>query len=166
MADEIKKEDVTVVPEKKKINPFLFVKLDELVNVKIIVVYDEKGSVMSVLNDDFFHLKDTLDVLKYNEYTFKFSSVNYEKINKYRQKCMEIDRIQNVQVVNNFKIRDFLIVYHLKEWDLKDENGNAIELKFDVNKALSDESIEIVYSLHPSIIDVVLTTLEKKLLLV
>lgn len=157
-------EDVKIEP--KRINPFLFIKPNEQIEIKVIVVSDETGKIESVLNEDFAYIKDTLDALYYNEYTFKFSTINYEKMNKYRQKCMEIDRIKNTQTVNNFKMRDFFIIYHLRAWDVKDENGNVIELKFDVNNALSDESIDKVYSLHPSMIDIVMTSLEKKLLLV
>ena len=163
---EVTAEKTVEKVEKKKINPFLFLKPDELTEIKVMVVYDDTGKIESVLGDDFFYLKESLDVLKYSEFTFKFSSVNYEKINKYRQRCIEVDRTKNTQTVNNYKMRDFLIVYHLRSWDIKDENGNDVELKFDANNALADESIDKVYSLHPSIIDIVMTGLEKKLLLV
>ena len=44
-----------------------------------------------------------------------------------------------------------------------DENGKKVELKFDPNKALSDESLKLIYTLPNTLLDVVLTTYEKKM---
>lgn len=170
MNEEIKKEDVSqikvdMVHEKKKINPFLFVG-DALVDIKTYVVYDDDGQIVSVLNEDVATLKDVLVSFNFKEYVFKFSQVNYDKLNKYRQRSLEYDKMTKNNIVNHLKIRDYFIIYHLRDWNIDDENGKKVELKFDTNGSLSDESVEKVYSLHPSIIDVVLTSFERKMVLV
>lgn len=160
--NEVKTEAVV---EKKKINPFLFINSEKLIDVNIIVFYDDDGNIVSVLNEDLSDVKNTINVLKYVDITFKFLPINYDKINKYRQRSTDYDRNDGTPKINNYKLRDFLLVYHLKDWDIKDEAGNIIKLSFDVNGALSDESVEKVYKLHPSIIDVVMTTYERKMLI-
>ena len=58
---------------------------------------------------------------------------------------------------------EFFLVFHLVDWNLTDENGKKVELKFDPNKALSDESLKLIYTLPNTLLDVVLTTYEKKM---
>ena len=64
------------------------------------------------------------------------------------------------ELVNSFQ---FFLVFHLVDWNLTDENGKKVELKFDPNKALSDESLKLIYTLPNTLLDVVLTTYEKKM---
>ena len=57
-------------------------------------------------------------------------------------------------------------MWHLKDWSLIDaKTKKKIELKLDENGSLSDKSMEKVYKVHPTIIDVVLTVFEKDVLL-
>jgi hypothetical protein len=65
--------------------------------------------------------------------------------------------------INEIRLREFFLVFHLLDWNLTDEDDKKIELKFDTNKALSDASLELIYSLPHNLIDVVLTTFERKI---
>ena len=64
--------------------------------------------------------------------------------------------------INELQLREFFLVYHLVDWNLKDENGDKVPIKFDPNGSLSDETLELIYSLPSSLIDVVLTSYERK----
>lgn len=65
--------------------------------------------------------------------------------------------------INEIRLREFFLVFHLLDWNLTDDDGKKIELKFDTNKALSDESLNLIYTLPHNLIDVVLTTFERKI---
>ena len=65
--------------------------------------------------------------------------------------------------INELRLREFFLVFHLVDWNLTDEDGKKVELKFDPNKALSDESLKLIYTLPNTLLDVVLTTYEKKM---
>ena len=60
-------------------------------------------------------------------------------------------------------MRDCYVYYHLKGWNLKDEDGNDLELKFTDSNSLSEESAKLFYSLSPAIIDVAINEYENKL---
>jgi hypothetical protein len=62
-------------------------------------------------------------------------------------------------------MRNFLLVRHLKDWSFRDRNGEKVELLHKDNGALDDDSIKKVYSVPPTIIDVILTIFEKDILL-
>ena len=61
------------------------------------------------------------------------------------------------------RLREFFLVFHLVDWNLTDEDGKKIELKFDPNKSLSDESLDLIYTLPSMLLDVVLATYERKM---
>ena len=68
-------------------------------------------------------------------------------------------------IVDRLNLRNFLLVWHLKDWNMTDEEGKKVDLMFDPNGSLSEESLAMVYALSPSLVDVVLTGFEKDILL-
>jgi len=148
--------------------PKLFVSDEDNINVEVDVIFNAKtGDILSVVVAEVeLDVEKIKSVFGYERYKFVFSRPTYDKLNRYRQRSMEYDAISKVNTINQLKLRDFFIVYHLKEWNIKDENGKGIGLQFEPNGSLVDDTIDIVYGLHPSILDVVITSFERKMLLV
>ena len=187
--DEEKKEEVTVEqkpvkavaetkpesvaekkePEKKepkkKAAPRIFFKQDSRVEISINGYHnnDTGELAFAIPADD----KDTNDdsfgelFTKVN-YKFWFSRCPYDKYNRYRTRSMIYNSEDQNNTINELRLREFFLVFHLVDWNLTDEDGKKVELKFDPNKALSDESLKLIYTLPNTLLDVVLTTYEKK----
>lgn len=173
LPEEIKKAlenaDVKSDAEVKKVTtPKLFITGDEEINVEVDVIFNNvDGDILSVVVAELeLDVEKIKAIFGYERYKFVFTRPTYDKLNRYRQKSSEFNQEARVTVINQLKLRDFFLVYHLKDWNIKDENGNKIELEFEPNGTLTDETIDIVYGLHPSILDVVITSFERKLLLV
>ena len=183
--DEEKKEEVTVEqkpaeavaetkPEavaekkepKKQVAPRIFFKQDSRVEISINGYHnnDTGELAFAIPADD----KDTNDdafgelFTKVN-YKFWFSRCPYDKYNRYRTRSMIYNSEDQNNTINELRLREFFLVFHLVDWNLTDENGKKVELKFDPNKALSDESLKLIYTLPNTLLDVVLTTYEKKM---
>jgi len=178
MENEIKKEEVKVevtaeqkveVPKvevKKAMKPKFFVTNEEKINVEIDVLFDkDDGNILSIYAESEVQEARLSELLGFQKLRFVFTKPSYDKINRYRTRCSEYNTETKTMMVNQLRMRDFFIIYHLKEWNVEDNEGNKIELKFDPNGALSDASLSNVYNLHPSILDVVLNKYESLLLL-
>lgn len=176
MENEVKKEEVQVVDaevksekkeQKKSVRPKFFISNEERISVSIDVLFDkDDGSILSIFAvEDEVDSKKLTELLGLKRLKFVFTRPNYDKINRYRTRCSEYNNETKSMMVNHLRMRDFFIIYHLKDWNIEDENGNVIKLEFDPNGALSDDSLNSVYNLHPSILDAVLNNYEKLLLL-
>jgi len=103
--------------------------------------------------------------LHHTEEWFEFSVPDYEDVSKYRQRSTVYRQNSGVPVVDSVQVRNFLLVWHLKDWSLRDRNGEKVKLEFEDAGSLTDESVRLVYSLPSAIIDVMLTILERDVLL-
>ena len=164
---EVKPESVAEKKEsKKKAAPRIFFKQDSRVEISINGYHnnDTGELAFAIPADD----KDTNDdafgelFTKVN-YKFWFSRCPYDKYNRYRTRSMIYNSEDQNNTINELRLREFFLVFHLVDWNLTDENGKKVELKFDPNKALSDESLKLIYTLPNTLLDVVLTTYEKKM---
>ena len=164
---EVKPESVAEKKEsKKKVAPRIFFKQDSRVEISINGYHnnDTGELAFAIPADD----KDTNDdsfgelFTKVN-YKFWFSRCPYDKYNRYRTRSMIYNSEDQNNTINELRLREFFLVFHLVDWNLTDENGKKVELKFDPNKALSDESLKLIYTLPNTLLDVVLTTYEKKM---
>ena len=151
---------------KKHAPPRLFFKQDSKVEISINGYHNnETGELAFALPADD---KDSNDE-SFNElftkvnYKFWFSRCPYDKYNRYRSRSMIYNSEDQNNTINELRLREFFLVFHLVDWNLTDEDGKKIELKFDPNKALSDESLQLIYTLPNVLLDVVLTTYEKKM---
>ena len=164
---EKKPESVAEKKEsKKKAAPRIFFKQDSRVEISINGYHnnDTGELAFAIPADD----KDTNDdsfgelFTKVN-YKFWFSRCPYDKYNRYRTRSMIYNSEDQNNTINELRLREFFLVFHLVDWNLTDEDGKKVELKFDPNKALSDESLKLIYTLPNTLLDVVLTTYEKKM---
>lgn len=162
-----KDKDKEKVEPKPDVKPSFFVKK----SARHMVVMDvltskEDGRVVSVsksgLGIDF--LKD-FPFLTHTELRFEFSIPNFEDLSTYRQRSAVFRREAQQVIVDKLQLRNFLLVWHLKSWNLTDEEGKSLELKLDPNGSLADESLALVYALSPTLLDVVMTIYEKDILL-
>lgn len=155
-----------VKEEKKKVIPKLFIGKDEKITVSVVGYHSgETGELVLLIPKELAtEDKENLDnVLIRKEYTFTFTKVTFDKLNRYRNRSMIYNSQDKNNTINGLKLREYFLIFHLVDWNLEDENGKKIELKFDVNGALSDETLELVYSLPSNLLDLVLASYEKRM---
>lgn len=159
-------EEITKKEEKKKAKPNLFMKPNDRIKIALDVMIDnETGEVASVASKTLDLNIASLSELYYNlEVVFEFSKVNYEQLTMYRKRSSSYNSASRQMIVDRLKVRDHLIYYHLKAWNLKDDNGEIIPIKFD-GDMLSSESAELFTNLSPSIVDITLNEYETKMAL-
>lgn len=161
------KKKVEKMPEKKEeikvAAPKLFFKADTRIEIVVNGYHSkETGELMFVLPLESSE-KSFDDIFTKVEYKFWFSRVPYDKLNRYRSRSMIYNSEDQNNTINEIRLREFFLVFHLVDWNLTDENGEKVELKFDTNKALSDESLNLIYNLPSNLIDVVLAQFERKM---
>ena len=161
-----KKTASTQQPEKKRAAPKIFFKQDSKVEISINGYHNnDTGELAFAIPADDKNTDDDSfgDLFTKVNYKFWFSRCPYDKYNRYRTRSMIYNSEDQNNTINELRLREFFLVFHLVDWNLTDEDGNKIELKFDPNKALSDESLKLIYTLPNTLLDVVLTTYEKKM---
>ena len=155
-----------VAEPKKKVAPHIFFKQDSKVEISVNGYHDNNtGELAFALPaDDKDADSETFgeSFTKVN-YKFWFSRCPYDKYNRYRNRSMIYNSEDQNNTINEIRLREFFLVFHLVDWNLTDEDGNKIPLKFDPNKALSDDSLKLIYTLPSSLLDVVLSLYEKKM---
>jgi len=146
--------------------PSFFIEDDDRHNVEVDCLFDKVTKRITAcsrkgLPIDFSKYK----YLRHSEESFVFSVPDYEDISKYRQRSTVYRRDSGTPVVDGVQLRNHLLIWHLKDWSLRDRDGKKVELKFEESGALSDDSIAQVYKLPNGIVDVVLTVFERDVLL-
>jgi len=68
-------------------------------------------------------------------------------------------------VVDRTQFRSFLLIWHLKSWSLRNRNGEKVELEFDEDGSLAEATLGRLNKALSSMLDVVLTLLERELLI-
>ena len=147
--------------------PSFFVKKDARHRVEVDILTSKKdGKVMSIsrtgLGLDF---KKDFAYMRHEVEWFEFSLPNYEDMTTYRQRSSTWKREAQQTVIDKLQMRSFLLVWHLKDWSLKDEDGNKVGLEHEEGGALTDSSMAKVYAVMPTLVDVVMTLFEKDVLL-
>lgn len=105
-----------------------------------------------------------IDGVVEKQYKFYFSKPNFDDMSKYRQLSMYFDNKYNKTVVNPFKLRQYIILNHLKRWEgVQNEEGEDINLELDIDGTLSQSSLELIYSINSIVIDTLMTSFEKKM---
>lgn len=153
------------VTAKPPVKPSIFINKAARHRIELDILSNkETGRIVSISRAgtevDF---EEEFPIVAHSVLWFEFSMPNYEDMSTYRQRSGIFRREAQQVIVDKAQIRNFLLVWHLKDWNLEDDKGK-VELKFDENGALSDESLSRVYSLSPSLVDVVLTLFEKEVL--
>ena len=152
--------------EKRKVNPMFFVNNQEI-QVSVYVVFDNlSGRIINVSSQDLSDQLGSIQGIDTMKYVFIFTKPNYEQISRYRQLSMYWDNRANKTIVNPFKLRNYLILNHLKAWrGVKDEYGEDVELNLDSDDTLTQQSLETVYKVNSSIIDVLMTQYQNRAML-
>jgi hypothetical protein len=168
--ETVKKTEVKKKTTKKAV-PIIFFNKDTKIEISVDGYHsNETGELQFVLladkeeNKEENKEQEELNSLftKVN-YKFWFSRIPYDRLNRYRTNSMIYNSEDQNNTINQLKLREFFLVFHLLDWNLMDENGRKVELKFDPNKALSDESLKMIYTLPSILIDTVLATFERKM---
>lgn len=159
------KENINKVEEvKTKIVPKLFMKKDEKVKIQVVGFHSaSNGELAFVLPKEYSDEKNFDNLLIKKDYQFLFTRVTYDKLNRYRNRSIIYNSEDKNNTINQLKLREHFLVFHLVDWNLQDEEGKKIELKFDPNGALSDESLDLIYQLPSNMLDLVLASYEKRM---
>lgn len=153
--------------DKPSAKPSFFVKKSARHVVKMdVLTSKEDGRVVSVSRSGLgLNFKEDFSEMVHTELRFEFSIPNYEDMSTYRQRSAVYRREAQQVIVDKLLLRNFLLVWHLKDWNMEDETGKKIELTFDPNGSMTEESLAVVYALSPTLLDVVMTQYEKEILL-
>ncbi|MHC4213155.1 MAG: hypothetical protein ACYSWP_07280 [Planctomycetota bacterium] len=145
--------------------PSFFIEDDDLIEIKVDILFDKKtGKLKSVSKSGLIN-KEDFNVLGFSEETFFFKPATYEQINNYRQRCSSYRRDAGKVLSDPISLRNYLIVWHLKDWTISDRKGKKIELGFAETGALDDASMEMVYKINSTTLDVVITLFEQDMMM-
>jgi len=151
------------VPEKQ---PSFFIEEGDRHRVQVDILYNPtNGQIVSISRSNLGLDFSAFTALKFSSEWFEFSIPSYEDMATYRQRSSSYRRDANKVLVDGIQLRNFLLVWHLKDWSMRDRAGQKVALDFAATGALSDESVKRVYKTLPTLVDVVLTILEKDILL-
>lgn len=141
--------------------PMFFVDNKEIA-IDVYVVYrEEDGLIISASGYPIG--EDLIEGIIESKYTFYFTKPNFDDMSKYRQLSMYVDKISGKTIVNPFKLRNYIILNHLRRWEgVTDADGNDLELNLDPDGTLSAATLDLIYNINPSIMDVVMSLFEQK----
>ena len=158
--NEIKSETKNET-EVKTVKPKFFVGKDEKIECVVNGFYNkENGMLEFAVPGEIQEETDRFNVVKH---IFYFSRVTYDRLNIYRTQSTVYNSSDRSSSISFLKLREFLWLFHLTDWNFTDENGNKIELKRDTNNALSEESRELLYQIPASILDIAIGIFERKI---
>jgi hypothetical protein len=137
--------------------PNIFVDLNEKILVEVDVVSDaSNGKITWVFPKDQAP-KDENGFFVFTPISFGFSFPTYDQISGYRQRSTN-----NQGRMDENLFRSFLLVQHLKSWDVKDKKGNVVELDFEATGELSKEALENINRVPTIVWDKVLSLFESE----
>ena len=159
-SEEAPAEDEPVAP------PSFFIEEGKRHRVEVDILCSKKdGAILSVSRTGLGIDYKDFTYLNHVKEWFEFTVPTYEDLSSYRQRCGIYRQEAQQVLIDRLQLRNFLLVWHLKEWSLRKPDGTVVELGHEPNKSLDDASMKAAYSVHPTIMDVVLTIFEKDILL-
>lgn len=152
--------------EEKEAFPSFFVDSDSVHRVVVDILFNKRnGNILSVSKANIGMNFDQFDRLGHTVEWFEFTQPSYEEMVDYRRRSSSFSSQAGQVVLDKMKLRDHYLVLHLKNWSLRDKNGNPVVLEHNENGILKNESAARVYKLSPVILDVVLTIFENDILI-
>ena len=146
--------------------PSFFIDTEKRHRVEMDILCSKKdGQVLSVSRTGLDIEYDDFKYLNHVKEWFEFTLPAYDDMSSYRQRCGVYRQEAQQVLIDRLQLRNFLLVWHLKDWSLRDADGKKVELEHSENGTLSEKSLSMVYKTHTSILDVLLTIFEKDLLL-
>jgi hypothetical protein len=163
--DALASDSVKEVPEVCAF-PSFFIDEKDRQRIELDILCDKKtGKIESIsranIGIDFTQFKYFSHTVEW----FEFSVPTYEDMASYRQRSSIYRREAGKMLVDANQLRNFFIVWHLKDWSLRDSRGNKVELSFTDEGALDNATIKVVYKTPPTLLDVLMTTFEKEVVL-
>jgi hypothetical protein len=141
----------------KSVPPIMFLEENASVDIDVDVISEhENGKILYVLPKGAVN-QDDKKLFLFTPFSFKFSIPNWEQISLYRQRSTA--NSQGRFDKNIF--RTFLLLNHLKAWNIKDSNGDIVELEFDISGELTKESSSKINRVPSIVWDSVLTMVER-----
>jgi hypothetical protein len=152
-----------------KAKPKFFIKPERRRKIEVEILSDPKTGDILMIAPKSEALKamklERLGEFIHTSHWFEFSIPDYQQMTEYRERC-SIVREENEKIfVDPIRLRQFIIIRHLKDWSLTDENGDLCPLIRNVDGSLTSESQDIIYSLPSILVDVVMTAYERDVLL-
>lgn len=144
-----------VIEKNNRKFPSFFIDKNQI-QINVYVIYNTlDGSILSVspnsLDNQFIQGIDQIS------YKFIFTKPNYQQVSRYQQLAMYWDNIAKRTIVNPFKMRNYIILNHLKRWqNVTNELGEEVKLQIDIDNTLTQQSLDLVYSVNSAIIDCVM----------
>lgn len=155
------KDDQT---SQKKASPKFFVKPDKTLRIEVDILSDPDDGQIHLIVQKNEALKalniDKLGNFVHTSHWFEFSVPNYAQMSEYRERCSVLGNADKF-VVDNIRLRQFILLRHLREWSLTDDDGNIMPLAKNADGSLTLESENSIMSLPNSLIDVVMNAFEK-----
>lgn len=158
--ENVTNNSTTVAVKNIKKAPNFFIDRNQ-VQVNVYVIYNTlDGNILSVaptsLDNQFIQGIDQIG------YKFIFTKPNYQQTSRYKQLAMYWDNIAKKTIVNPFKLRNYIILNHLKRWqNVTNELGQEVSLKIDIDNTLTQQSLDLVYTVNPAIIDCVMKQFQR-----
>jgi len=161
-------EKESVEEDKRVYIPNLFVEDEDIIEIEVEVLFDYKdGKVFSVARKGLLSTaisEESLGLARV-EYKAVFSPVNYDNLTMYRRAAQFYDPQSKTMVINRQTMRNVIFVNHLKEWNVPGRNGQVVKLDHDdENGTLTVECANRIFKAIPSLIDVIMTIFEQKLM--
>lgn len=149
---------INVIETKKIMTPHFFVDSDQI-KIKLYIIFDDKnGQILNVSVDDLFPNVKNLENIAQVSYQFVLTKPNYQQLSRYKQLAMYVENKTGRTIVNPFKLRNYLILNHLKKWTgVKNEYGEDVNLQIDTDDTLTQKSLQTVYKVNSNIIDVLMS---------
>ena len=145
--------------------PSFFVEDEDRIKIELDILFDKAdGKLVSVSRSGVLNAED-FNTLGFCKEWFEFKPTTYEDMSNYRQRCSIFRQDANRALVDPVALRNYMIVWHLKDWSMRGRDNKKIELKFAESGALDDESIKAVYKMSTTLLDVVLTLFEKDMMM-
>lgn len=155
------KEKNTTAEVKKSARPRLFTRKDEKVKVVVTGFYNgETGDFAFAVPD---RIKEGSENYATFEHEFCFSPVPYNRLNVYRSQSLKYNEADKENSVDMIRLRQFLWNFHLKDWNLVDDEGKKIELRHDPDGMLSQTSRDQLNLLPAGVLDTAILLFERKI---
>ena len=158
--ENVNNENAQSVIKNAKKFPNFFIDKNQI-EINVYVVFNTiDGNILGVstnsISDTFIYGIQQID------YKFIFTKPNYQQVSRYKQLSMYWDNIAGKTIVNPFKMRNYIILNHLKRWqNVTNELGEQISLKIDIDNTLTQQSLDLVYTVNPAIIDCVMKQFQR-----
>lgn len=167
IAGEIKENENDENDEnEEEVGPSFFVESDDRIKVEVNVLWNPKnGRLVYVAKKDDLPDLPEIKTLRHSVEWFDFSLPGYADISSYRQRSSTFRRDANGMVIDRTHFRSFLLIWHLKDWSLRNRRNEKVELKHEKDGSLTDESLTLLNGAVGPMLDVVMTILEREILI-